>query len=98
MCIRDRLDRGQRLTELMKQPQYQPNSLGQEVCSIYAAVNGYMDDVPVERIREFESGLLDYFETSKAEVIRVIQETGDYDEATEKSLKEGIESFKATFS
>jgi F-type H+-transporting ATPase subunit alpha len=97
-ATRAQLDRGQRLTELLKQPQYQPNSLEQEVCSIYAAVNGFMDDIPVERIREFEAGLIGYLETSKADVIKTIQETKDYDEATEASLREGIASFKATFS
>jgi F-type H+-transporting ATPase subunit alpha len=91
------LERGQRLTELLKQPQYKPNSLAQEVCAIYAAVNGFMDDVPVDRVREFEDRLIGYLETSKADVMKMIQDTKDYDEATETSLKEGIAAFKATF-
>jgi F-type H+-transporting ATPase subunit alpha len=96
-ATRAQLERGQRLTELLKQPQYKPNSLAQEVCAIYAAVNGFMDDVPVDRIREFEERLIGYLETSKADVMKTIQDTKDYDEATEASLKEGITAFKATF-
>jgi F-type H+-transporting ATPase subunit alpha len=94
---RAQLERGQRLTELLKQPQYKPNSLGQMVCAMYAVVNGYMDDVPVERVREFEDRLIGYLETSKAEVLKTIEDTKDYDEATETALKEGIVAFKATF-
>ena len=96
-ATRAQLERGQRLTELLKQHQYKPNSLSQEVCSMYAAVNGYMDDVPVDRIREFEERLIGYLETSKADVMKTIEETKDYDDATEASLKEGIVAFKATF-
>ena len=97
-ATRAQLDRGQRLTELLKQPQYRPMKLAQQVCSMYAAVNGHMDDVPVDRIRDFEERLISYLETSKPDVIRSIEETKDLDEATEASLKEGIASFKATFS
>ena len=96
-ATRAQLERGQRLTELMKQAQYKPNSLAQEVCSMYAAVNGYMDDVPVDRVGEFEERLVGYLETSKADVMKTIEETKDYDEATETALKEGITAFKATF-
>ena len=64
---------------------------------MYAAVNGYMDDVPVERVGEFEERLVGYLETSKSDVMKTIEETKDYDEATETSLKEGIIAFKATF-
>ncbi len=97
-ATRAQLDRGQRLTELLKQPQYRPLKLAQQVCSMYAAVNGHMDDVPVDRIRDFEERLIGYIETSKPDVIRSIEETKDIDDATEESLKEGIASFKATFS
>lgn len=94
---RSQLDRGQRLTELLKQPQYKPNSLGQMVSSMYAVVNGYMDDVAVDRVREFEDRLIGYMETSKPEVLKSIQDSKDIDEATENGLKEAITSFKATF-
>ena len=96
-ATRAQLERGQRLTELLKQPQYRPLSLGQQVCSMYAAVNGYMDDVPVDRVREFEERFIGYLETSKPELMSAIQEKKDIDEVVEESLKEAITAFKATF-
>ncbi len=96
-ATRAQLERGQRLTELLKQPQYRPQSLPQQVCSMYAAVNGHMDDVPVDRVREFEERFVGYLETSKPELMSAIQEKKDIDEAIEESLKEAIASFKATF-
>ena len=96
-ATRAQLERGQRLTELLKQPQYRPQSLAQQVCGMYAAVNGLMDDVPVERVREFEERLLGYLETSKSGLMQAIQETQDIDEANENALKEAITAFKATF-
>ena len=96
-ATRAQLERGQRLTELLKQPQYRPQSLPQQVCSMYAAVNGHMDDVPVDRVREFEERFIGYLETSKPELMSAIQEKKDIDEAIEESLKEAITAFKATF-
>ena len=96
-ATRAQLDRGQRLTELLKQPQYRPQSLGAQVCAMYAAVNGFMDDVPVERVREFEERLLGYLETSRPEITEAIHATGDVDEAAEAALKDAIAAFKAVF-
>jgi F-type H+-transporting ATPase subunit alpha len=97
-ATRAQLERGQRLTELLKQPQYRPQSLGAQVCTMYAAVNGHMDDVPVDRVIEFNEKLLNYLETSKQDVMRNIQDVKDIDESTENALKEGITAFKASFS
>jgi F-type H+/Na+-transporting ATPase subunit alpha len=94
---RAQLERGQRLTELLKQPQYRPNSLGQMVSSMFAVVNGFMDDVPVDRIREFEERLIGYLETSKADVLKAIEDSKDIDATTDAGLREGITAFKATF-
>ena len=96
-ATRAQLERGQRLTELLKQPQYRPQSLGHQVCSMYAAVNGHMDDVPVARVREFEERFLGYLDTSKPEIIESVQNVRDIDEQTESSLKDAIAAFKATF-
>ena len=65
---------------------------------MYAAVNGYMDDVDVNRITEFEERLLSYLETSKSDLLKSIGDTKELDDAAESSLKEAITSFKATFS
>jgi F-type H+-transporting ATPase subunit alpha len=97
-ATRAQLDRGRLLTELLKQPQYRPNSLEQQVCSMYAAVNGLMDDIAIERVHDFEERLIGYLETSKPEIMQSIRETKDIDEATETALKEAITAFKATFS
>ena len=96
-ATRAQLDRGRLLTELLKQPQYRPNSLEQQVCSMYAAVNGLMDDIAMERVHDFEERLLGYLETSKPEIMQSIREVKDIDEATETALKEAIAAFKATF-
>ena len=96
-ATRAQLERGQLLTELLKQPQYRPQSLALQVCSMYAAVNGLMDDVPVERVREFEERFLGYMETSKPELLTAILEKKDLDEAIEDGLKEAITAFKASF-
>ncbi len=97
-ATRKQLERGQRLTELLKQPQYKPQALATQVCSMYAAVNGFMDDVEVDRIGEFEERLVTYLETSKSDLMKSIQETKELDEAAEASLREAITAFKATFS
>ena len=97
-ATRAQLERGQRLTELLKQPQYKPQALAAQVCTMYAAVNGYMDDVPVDRVIEFNEKLLGYLETSKQDVVDTIQGVQDIDEATEDALKESIVAFKSSFS
>ena len=96
-ATRAQLERGQRLTELLKQPQYKPQSLPRQVCGMYAAVNGHLDDVPVDRVREFEERFLGYVETSRPEMLSAIQEKKDIDEASEEALKEAIAAFKSTF-
>jgi F-type H+-transporting ATPase subunit alpha len=96
-ATRAQLERGQRLTELLKQPQYRPMALWAQVCSMYAALNGYMDDVPVARVREFETRLLGFVETSKPEIVQSITTTKDLVAETEAALKEAIVTFKKTF-
>jgi F-type H+-transporting ATPase subunit alpha len=67
------IDRGQRLTEILKQPQYQPMPVEEQVAVIWASTNGIIDDVPVERVREFENQYLDYLRTSKPELLARIE-------------------------
>ena len=69
------IDRGQRLTEILKQPQYQPMPVEEQIAIIWAATNGVIDDVPVERVRAFENQYLDYLRTSKPELLaRIVDE------------------------
>ena len=67
-ATRDQLERGLRLTELLKQPQYEPVPLDEQIIGIYAVTNGFADDVPVENIRDFEAGLLQFMRTVHPEI------------------------------
>ena len=92
-----RLDRGRRAIELLKQNQYSPMAVEKQTMVLYALSNGYMDDVPVEKIREFESDLVDFIERKIPEFYKQIQETGNFNEKIEEILKKTIDEFKKTF-
>ena len=95
-ATRRQLLRGQRLTEVLKQPQYEPLSLGQQVAILYAGANGYLDDVPVEKIADFERALHEQFQATAAGVLETIERTGEVDGDTEEQLKAAIEQFKGS--
>ena len=87
---------GQRITELLKQKQYSPLSVAQQSISLFAADRGYMDDVPVEKIGDFESALHGYFTSEEAELESSINETGDWNDDIESKFVGVLESFKKT--
>jgi F-type H+-transporting ATPase subunit alpha len=90
------IDRGQRLTEVLKQPQYAPMPIEEQVAIIWAATNGIIDDVPVEQVREFESQFLDYMRTSKADLLaKIVQEQRLSDELIEE-LRTASSEFKSS--
>lgn len=91
------LERGQRATEVLKQGQFQPLPLGQEVSILYAVNNGYLDDVPVDNIREWEHQFHQFMDTVHPEVGRSLMETKEINEALEKDLQEAIQEFRQTF-
>ena len=95
-ATRKQLERGQRVTELMKQKQYLPMSVAQQALSIYAADKGYMDDVPVSKVGAFEEGLQAHFANSMADTMKKIDETGDWNDELEAAFKRGIEDFAKT--
>ncbi|MGE0208831.1 MAG: F0F1 ATP synthase subunit alpha [Lysobacteraceae bacterium] len=95
-ATRKQLERGQRVTELMKQKQYAPMSVSQQSLSIYAVDKGYMDDVPVARIAAFEDGLQAHFANTAGELMDTINRTGDWNNDIEAAFKKGIEEYKAT--
>jgi len=97
-ATRDQLERGQRLTELLKQPQYQPVPLDEQVIGIYAVTNGYADDVPVNKIRDFEAGLLQFMRTVHPEVGQAIMEEKDLTDAIKEALDAAIQEYKQTAS
>ncbi len=92
-----RLNRGARMMEILKQGVHQPMPVEKQVVSIYTAVNGYLDDIPVSDVLRFEKEFLDYVETSYPQIFKSIEETKDLTEENEKTLKEAIENFKKTF-
>jgi F-type H+-transporting ATPase subunit alpha len=94
---RAQLDRGARLVELLKQPQFSPMPVERQVVSIWAGTSGYLDDVPVEDIGRFESEFLDYLQRSRAGVYDAIRETGAVSEDTITALKDAIGEFRRGF-
>jgi F-type H+/Na+-transporting ATPase subunit alpha len=94
---RAQLDRGARLVELLKQPQYSPYPVERQVASIWAGGEGYLDDVPVEDVSRFEEEFLDQLQRTRPGVLDAIRETGQLSDDTVASLKDAIEEFKKGF-
>jgi len=90
------LDRGARMVELLKQPQYVPMNVVDQVISIFAASRGYMDDLPVSAVRPFEKGLAEYMTTSGKAAREELAAKRDI-KAVEKVLEDAIKAFKSTF-
>jgi len=94
---RAQLDRGARLVELLKQPQYSPFPVEEQVVSLWAGTTGQLDDVPVEDIRRFETEYLDYLRRSYAGLLTAIRETNDLTDDNVTTLKEATDRFRRTF-
>src|ERR1700742_4279829 len=94
---RAQLDRGGRLVELLKQPQYDPYPTENEVVSIWAGTNGYLDDVPIDDVSRFESEFLDSLKRNNAGILDSIRETSDLTDDTSSALKDAIGQFRGTF-
>ena len=95
---RERLERGQRMTELLKQPQYEPVPLGKQVMGMFCGTRGYLDDVPIDRVRDFEHAFLRYMDHDHTDVQSAIEKDGKITDETEKSLRAAIEDFKKGWS
>ena len=91
------LNRGARLTELLKQPQFSPLKMEEQVCVIYAGVNGYLDPMDVARVRPFESGLLTLLRTKHADLLDSIRNSGDLSDADAAKLKGVVDGYAKTF-
>ena len=91
---RAQIDRGQRLTELLKQPQYAPVPLADQVVSIFAGTNGLLDDVPVAQVREFERQMLEFMHLQHANIMETIAETKDWTKETEEAVRAAVTQFK----
>ncbi len=91
------LNRGARLTELHKQPQFSPLKMEEQVAVIYAGVNGYLDAMAVNRVKAFEDGLLSLARTKHGDILEDIRKTGDLSDATAAKLKSAVDGFARTF-
>jgi F-type H+/Na+-transporting ATPase subunit alpha len=91
------LNRGSRLTELLKQPQFSPLKMEEQVVVIYAGVNGYLDPIPVNRVRAFEDGLLTTLRAKHADILEAIRGSRDLDDATAGKLKGAVDGYAKTF-
>jgi len=91
------LARGSRLTELLKQPQFSPLKMEEQVVVIYAGVNGYLDALPVGKVREFESGLLSLLRSKHGDILEAIRTSRDLDDATAGKLKGVVDGYAKTF-
>jgi F-type H+-transporting ATPase subunit alpha len=94
---RAQLDRGARLVELLKQPQYSPYSVADETVSIWAGTTGQLDDIPVGDIRRFETEFLEHLRRHRAELLTTITETNDLSDDGVTALTEEITAFKQAF-
>jgi len=94
VATRRQLERGQRLTEVLKQPQYDPIPLHEQVEILYAAVNGYLDDVPVSKAQAFETAFRSYMESNHPEIGRDIESQKQITPEIEEKLKTAVGEFK----
>ena len=94
-ATQNQLARGQRLRELLKQPQGSPLSVAEQVAIVYAGINGLVDDLEVSQIKAFSTNLMEYLSSSKPEYGQSIASSGKFDETAESTLKEAVETVKA---
>ena len=94
---RQQIERGQRVTELMKQQQYSPLTIAELAVSLYAANEGYLDDVDVKKVVDFEQSLHSYMTNNNADLMTKVNDTGDYTDDIAKGFKKALEDFKANY-
>jgi F-type H+-transporting ATPase subunit alpha len=91
------LNRGSRLTELLKQPQFSPLKMEEQVCVIWAGTNGYLDALPLAKVKAFEDGLLSLLRGKNVDILNSIRETRDLSDDTAAKLKSAVEGYSKTF-
>lgn len=96
-ATQQQLTRGSRTAEVLKQGQYVPMPLERQVCIIWAAVNGYLDSLPLELVKAFEEGFYPYIEKNYPDIFHTIRETKDVSEAVDSKLKECVSKYKEDF-
>ncbi len=96
-ATQDQLNRGQRLQEILKQPQYQPVPLAEEVLAIYAGTKGFIDDVEIERVSEWEAAMLRYIETSHPEIVKRVATGKKLNDEEQEKINAALDAFNATW-
>lgn len=96
-ATQNQLARGQRLRQILKQAQNSPLPLNEQVAVIYAGINGYLDEIPADKVVEFTKGLREYLRNNKSQYCETVQKSKALDETSENLLKEGIKEYKQTF-
>ncbi len=97
-ATRAQIERGQRLQEILKQPQYAPLPLEDQVAMIYAATNGFLDDVPIDKIQAWNDAFISFIKSSHPEIGQGVAETGVLDDDTAQQLQAALDEFKSTVS
>ncbi len=97
-ATQDQLNRGQRLQEILKQPQYTPLPLEKEVVSIYGGISGHADKIEIEHVSDWEAGLLRFMESSNSDILKTIAKEKDLSDATKAKLDQAIETYNSTWS
>jgi F-type H+-transporting ATPase subunit alpha len=96
-ATQQQLTRGRVMVEILKQKQYSPMLVEHQITIIYAGINGYLDDVEMSRVADFEKGLLEHITANNQDLLDSIRSSGKLEENTEKSLKNAIDNFKKGF-
>ena len=89
------LNRGAKLTELLKQDQYSPMTVAEQVISVFTGVKGYLDDIELNKIKKFEKDIIEKIKSERPEIINSIESTGKLEENTDKLLSQIIDEYKA---
>ncbi|RLC28862.1 MAG: F0F1 ATP synthase subunit alpha [Deltaproteobacteria bacterium] len=96
-ATQQQLNRGRRLVEILKQPQYQPMPAEKEVAILFAGANGYLDDWPEHAVSEYEKQMLEFLESKHGDILKSIKETEDISDEIDKRLKAALDEFKGIF-
>ena len=96
-ATRDQLTRGEKTSEVLKQPQFEPLPVEKQVAILFVVTRGYLDDVPTPRIRDFELRFYRYLETERPEILGTLGETKALDDQIAEALTKAVQDFKQTF-
>jgi len=96
-ATKSQIDRGKRIEEVLKQLQFEPMPVENQVIILFAAINGYIDDLPIEKVKEFESRLISSITTTHSELVKKLAKEKNFDDKMESEMKDAIADFKKSF-